>query len=236
MVLSSPLSLDAIKLELARPASSLGAERLQLLAESLEPLCDDERIATSPLLDGWWKLLHASSAPRWWGDSTEIYHAIESPQPEWLLDADHPTSAGMPGLLYTFPRAPWRGIGSQWDDCGGRGAYVQRARQPLGERERRAVYSCLGGEEWESQWVSQRRLVLGLPAWRRRLPPADVDADHAIRPTYVDGAHLVLRAPAVASGALELRPPRLYLLRRCRNRLEQASEFSGLTDGWEFER
>ena len=36
--------------------------------------------------------------------------------------------------------------------------------------------------------------------------------------------------------ALELRPPRLYLLRRCRNRLEQASEFSGLTDGWEFER
>ena len=48
--------------------------------------------------------------------------------------------------------------------------------------------------------------------------------------------HLVLRAPAVASGALELRPPRLYLLRRCRNRLEQASEFSGLTDGWEFER
>ena len=38
--------------------------------------------------------------------------------------------------------------------------------------------------------------------------------------------------------ALELRAPaaRLYLLRRCRNRLEQASEFSGLTDGWEFER
>ena len=36
--------------------------------------------------------------------------------------------------------------------------------------------------------------------------------------------------------ALELRSPRLYLLRRCRNRLEQASEFSGLTDGWEIER
>ncbi len=51
MVLSAPLSLDAIKLELARP-TSLSTERLQLLAESLEPLCDDERVATSPLLDG----------------------------------------------------------------------------------------------------------------------------------------------------------------------------------------
>ena len=60
------MGVKAIKLELARP-SSLSTERLQLLAESLEPLCDDERVATSPLLDGWWKLLHASSAPRWWG-------------------------------------------------------------------------------------------------------------------------------------------------------------------------
>ena len=55
--------------------------------------------------------------------------------------------------------------------------------------------------------------------WRWRVQaPASIDFDHDVRPTYVDGDACVLRAPAVLAGDRELRPERVYLLRRIRNR------------------
>ena len=42
-----------------------------------------------------------------------------------------------------------------------------------------------------------------------------------VRPTFVDGELCILRAPAVHAGPQTLRPERVYLLRRMKNRLDQ---------------
>ena len=60
-----------------------------------------------------------------------------------------------------------------------------------------------------------------------------------MRPVYIDGELMVLRAPAVLAADVELRAERLYLLRRMRNRLWQDGSFKGLSDkpllGFELE-
>ena len=66
-------------------------------------------------------------------------------------------------------------------------------------------------------------------------PAASIDLDHALRPTYVDGDWMVLRAPAVSAGRLELREGRVYVLTRRRNRLWQDDSFYGLSDRMNFE-
>jgi hypothetical protein len=70
--------------------------------------------------------------------------------------------------------------------------------------------------------VSKARLLFGIPIWRRQLDGRDsVDLDHAVRPTFVDGNLCVMRAPPVRAGDCELRPERVYILQRMRNRLWQ---------------
>ena len=69
--------------------------------------------------------------------------------------------------------------------------------------------------------------------WKRSVAaPAltSIDFDHAVRPTFVDGEVCILRAPAVLAGDSELRPERVYLLKRMRNRLWQDGSFVGLSD------
>ena len=74
--------------------------------------------------------------------------------------------------------------------------------------------------------MSQARLLLGIPIWRRRLvTPVTLDLDYGIRPTFVDGELCVLRAPAITAGDDELRAGRVYLLKRMRNRLWQDDSF-----------
>ena len=131
------------------------------LVESLELLNPTERCATSPLLDGFWDTLYASK-PAAWTRGGRLRHVIES----WS-EGDAPgmgmsSSPGMPGLL-SGPR------GTAWTDVAeGRGAYVQRARLRFGfSRELRATYNWLGGDAWEVRHVSQARLLLGIPLWRR---------------------------------------------------------------------
>ena len=135
-------------------------EGLRTLVDSLERLNPTERCATSPLLDGYWETLYAST-PAAWTRGRRLRHVIES----WS-EGDAPgmgidSSPGVPGLR-DGPR------GTAWTDVAqGRGAYVQRARLRFGlSRELRATYNWLGGEAWEVQHVSQARLLLGLPLWR----------------------------------------------------------------------
>ena len=61
-----------------------------------------------------------------------------------------------------------------------------------------------------------------------------------MRPTFVDGELCILRAPAVYAGPQPLRPERVYLLRRMKNRLDQGDgSVKGLSDrpvmGFELE-
>ena len=201
------------------------SEGLAALVRTLEVLNPTERCATSPLLDGFWETLYASTPARWTRGG-RLRHVIES----W----SEGTSPGMPGLL-AGPR------GNQWDDVSqGRGAYVQRARLRFGSSELRATFTWLGGEAWEVKYVSQARLLLGIPVWRRRVRDgASIDLDLAVRPTFVDGELCILRAPAVTAGDHQLRPERVYLLRRMKNRLWQDGTFKGLSDqpvlGFELE-
>ena len=148
------------------------------LVESLELLNPTERCATSPLLDGFWDTLYASK-PAAWTRGGRLRHVIES----WS-EGDAPgmgmsSSPGMPGLL-SGPR------GTAWTDVAeGRGAYVQRARLRFGfSRELRATYNWLGGDAWEVRHVSQARLLLGIPLWRRTVRDgASVDLDPNTSPS-----------------------------------------------------
>ena len=137
---------------------------LRELVEALELLNPTERCACSPLLDGFWETLYAST-PAQWTRGGRLRHVIES-----YSEGDSP---GMPGIL--------SGIrGNRWTDVAdGRGAYVQRARLRLGfSRELRATFNWLGGDAWEVLHVSQARLFLGMPLWRRRVRDgASVDLD-----------------------------------------------------------
>lgn len=229
---------------------------IERLVMALEPLCDVDRIGCTPLLDGFWQHVWASSPPRW-AQSGAMRHAIESAAPPDFVPTSTATSGGLmqddrcdgeggvegvaspadsPGLpgLRAGPR------GALWDDVSqGRGAYVQRARLgPLRSRELRATYTWLGGDAWDLEFVSRAVLLFGIiPIFRRRIkdPKDQADLDHALAPTFVDGEYLVLRSPAVvvAGVNVELRAPRVYLLRRQRNRLWQDNSFQGATDKWE---
>ena len=214
-------------------------DRLRLLAEALEPLCDVDRIGTSPLVDGYWDLVYASAPPRWWGRTKQVRHAIESAAPQAVLDGpangtsyQTTVSAGAPGLR-TGPR------GGEWQDvASGRGAYVQRCRRnPFITNEVRATYTWLGGESWDLSFVSKKWLLFGcIPVWRSRGDSFGMsyDLDYGLRPTYVDGDYLILRTPAVTAGDdFCLRGDRVYMLQRVRNRLWQDNEFMGLSDRWE---
>lgn len=175
-------------------------------------------VATSPLIEGYWDTIFTSAAPHW-SRGGHVRHVIE-----WWSASD--VGPGAPGLL-TGPR------GGRWDDVAdGRGAYVQRSRVAIGSREVRATYTWLGGEAWDLTYVSSARLLFGVPLWRRTLTsaPPSTDLDHSIRPTFVDGDFLVLRAPAVLAGDRELRAARVWLLKRRRNRLWQDGSFQGLSD------
>ena len=151
---------------------------LRALVESLELLNPTERCATSPLLDGFWETLYASK-PAAWTRGGRLRHVIES----WS-EGDAPgmgmsSSPGMPGLL-SGPR------GTAWTDVAeGRGAYVQRARLRFGfSRELRATYNWLGGDAWEVRHVSQARLLLGIPLWRRTVRDGvSVDLDPNTSPS-----------------------------------------------------
>jgi len=188
------------------------------LVEGLEALNPTERTATSVLLDGYWETIYANSPARWHG-SGRVRHVIESWSPASNL------GPGAPGIL-AGPR------GNRWADVAeGRGAYVQRARHRFGSSEVRAAYTWLGGEAWDLEYVSRARLLFGVPVWKREVRGDDtIDLDHALRPTFVDGELLVLRAPAVRAGDQQLRPERVYLLRRMKNRLWQDGSFMGLSD------
>tara|TARA_B110001452_G_scaffold144335_1_gene120037 strand:- start:912 stop:1619 length:708 start_codon:yes stop_codon:yes gene_type:complete len=190
---------------------------LRKLVDELEPLNPTERCATSPLLEGYWETIYAS-APADWSRGGRVRHAIEA----WSQYNDSPGATG----ILAGPR------GNSWTDVAdGRGAYVQRARRRFGSSEVRATYTWLGGEAWDVEYVSRARLLFGVPVWRWPVrAPASVDFDHEVRPTYVDGDACVLRAPAVFAGNRELRPERVYLLRRMKNRLWQDGSFTGLTD------
>lgn len=137
-----------------------------------------------------------------------------------------------PGLLQ-------RPDGSLWADVRrGHGAYVQRSKHRFGTDELRARYTWLGGDEWALEFISRSRLLFGVRIWSRRIPSSAAeppDLDHALRPTFVDGEWLVLRAPPVFAGESELRAERVYLLRRLRNRMWQDSTFKGLSDSGVFE-
>ena len=190
-------------------------ERVAAL-EALNPI---ERCATSPLLDGHWATVVASPAASWARGSTRIMHVIESWSPPRGL------GPGAPGVLASPSGALWADVAE------GRGAYVQRARLRFGSCELRATYRWLGGENWDVEYVSRARLLLGLPLWKRRVEAWNCDLDHAVRPTFVDGDCCILRAPAVTAGAdVELRPERVWMLRRLKNRLWQDSTFVGLSD------
>ena len=217
------------------------ASRLRFLAEALEPLCEIDRLGTSPLVDGYWELFYADSPPAWWGRHGRVRHAIESAAPTQRPTGDDDvapadsvsgTSPGAPGLR-TGPR------GGEWNDVSeGRGAYVQRCRRNLFlTTELRATYTWLGGEAWELTFVSRKQLLFGaLPVWRSRSSTLQLssDLDHALRPTFVDGDYLILRTPAVtAGGDVVLRSKRMYMLRRLRNRLWQDNDFVGMSDRWE---
>ena len=206
------------------------AEELARVVSELEPLCEVQRCATSPLLDGRWETVFASDRPRW-AQRRRMLHVIEH---DWLRAGDTwdearglTQSPGSPGVL-SGPR------GQPWDDVsGGRGAYVQRVRSFVGTAELRARYTWLGGDGWNLEFVSRAWLLCGIPLWRRgvRAPQSDADLDHGARPTYVCGEFLVMRSPAVRAGDVELRPGRLYLLRRLKNHLWQGDEdFKGLSD------
>ena len=191
---------------------------LPRLIKKLEVLNPTERCATSPLLDGHWETLF-TSIPAAWTRGGRLQHIIES----WCTAEQ--LGPGAPGIL----AGP---AGNRWDDVAdGRGAYVQRARRRFGSREVRATYTWIGGDTWNVQFVSEARLIFGIPVWRRHVrAPLNTDFDYAIRPTFLDGELCVLRAPAVLVDDIELRGERLYLLRRKRNRLWQDGTFQGLTD------
>jgi hypothetical protein len=224
--------LRDIDTELAQSAAAdtldeaaVNQERMDGLIAELEPLCEDPRCATSPLLDGYWDLVYATSLPRW----APLVHVIESHVTDALKGG-----GGAPGIR----SAP---LGRLWEDVReGHGAYVQRSMGGLfGTREVRARYTWLGGGAWDVDYISEARLLFGVPLWRRRIRAEDTDLDHEIRPTYVDGDYLVLRSPAVTCGTNEMRPARTYLLSRRRHRLWQADEFSnefvGMSDRAGFE-
>lgn len=204
-----------------RAALAIGdSGTLAELLPELEALNPTERCATSPLIEGYWETLY-TSPPAEWTRGGRLRHVIEydySPQGS--------LGPGAPGIL-AGPR------GNRWEDVSnGRGAYVQRAKLRFGSREVRSTYTWLGGEAWALEVVSRARLLFGIPIWRRRVGNAvTIDVDHAVRPTYVDGELCVLRSPAVTAGDCELRPERIYLLRRMRNRLWQGDgSFRGLSD------
>lgn len=210
---------EAVKAAIGVAADALprDAAGLHRLTEELEPLNPTERCATSPLLDGYWEQLHCSE-PAAWARGGRVLHAVES----WSAA----NSPGAPWLLYGPGFRRWGDVSD------GRGAYVQRVRRRFGSSEVRATFTWLGGDDWDLAYVSRSRLLLGVPLWRRAIKtPLDVDLDHALRPTFVDGDLCILRAPAVRAGPCELRGERTYLLRRMRNRLWQMDgTFKGLSD------
>ena len=199
----------------------------------------DHRVATSPLLDGYWDVVYASEYPQWTQGARMVTHAIETANAMPGSSASPSTSGlhfspGLPGLR----NGPL--LGNVWADvAGGRCAYVQRAKRCYGalRAERRGTFTWLGGDDWDLEWVSGSWLLFGVPVWqwRIRAPRLPLDLDHGLRPTYVDGQYLVLRSPAVVAGERILRPPRVYLLARQRNRLWQDPTFVGLSDIMGFE-
>ena len=58
----------------------------------------------------------------------------------------------------------------------------------------------LGGDAWSIDYERFVLSLLGMPVWRRRVRRRAADLDWGIRPTFLDGELLVLRAPAVAAG------------------------------------
>jgi hypothetical protein len=189
------------------------------LIQQLERLNPTERCATSVLLDGYWETVYTHPEAAWMRASSGITHIIES----WSPSTDRP-GPGATGLL----RGP---TGQAWPDVrDGRGAYVQRARGRLGTREVRATYTWLGGDAWDLNYISRARLFLGVPVWRRQVAGFDVDLDHEIGPTFVDGDTAVLRSPSVRVGDSEVRAARVWVLRRLRHRLWQDDSFRGISD------
>ena len=213
---------ENIKLAIKAAHVAGDSKGLLQLAVALEKLNPSDRPATSPLLDGYWETIF-SSAPARWSGGGRLRHIIE-----WAPYSESPYTSqgpGAPGILEDIR-------GNRWDDVAdGRGAYVQRARRRFGSSEIRSTYTWLGGEAWDVRFVSQARLLFGIPIWRRQLGAPDrVDLDYAVRPTFVDGELCVLRSPAVCAGDAELRRERVYILKRMRNRLWQDGSFTGLSD------
>lgn len=214
---SDDAAIEEIKIAISEVRAAGDGEQLLALVGELEKLNPTERCATSALIDGFWETVFASSSTAW-SRGGRMRHVIES----WT---GGDTGPGAPGICADVRGARWADVAE------GRGAYVQRARLRFGTREVRATYSWLGGEAWDIEYVSQSRLLFGIPLWKRsvRTAEANIDLDHAIRPTYVDGDVCILRSPAVIAAERTLRAERVYLLKRMRNRLWQ-DPFEGLSD------
>ena len=233
--------IDLLIAEIGAAARAGDGSHVRELVDKLEPLCEVDRCATSPLLDGYWETIFASERPRWAHKGGRMRHAIESASIAPLSDEEEAPLVGS-SLDYSPGRTGLRSgpTGVLWEDSKGRGAYVQRSRKGLfGTREVRATYTWLGGYAWELEYVSKSWLWLGIP-WRRKkltreAAERDADLDHALRPTYVDGELLVLRAPAVNAGEVQLRAERLYVLERLRNRLWQDNSYVGVSERAGFE-
>ena len=228
-----------------RAGDSNGLGKLVLKLEQLNPT---ERCATSPLLDGHWETLYASR-PASWMRGGRVTHIIES-----YSSADSP---GAPGLLAGPTGTRWDDVAdgrgayvqrarlrfgsTEGEDEGAlntpqnrlNASHLTGVCKPFARvRAVRGTYTWLGGEAWDIRYVSRARLIFGIPVWKQSVasPSAIVDFDHAVRPTFVDGDVCILRAPAVLAGECELRPERVYLLKRMRDRLWQDGSFIGLSD------
>ena len=61
-------------------AARSNSAKIDTLVSALEPLCETDRCATSPLLDGYWDVIYASNVPQWAQQAYRkgrLQHAIE---------------------------------------------------------------------------------------------------------------------------------------------------------------
>ena len=149
-----------------------------------------ERPATSPLLDGLWRVTWAKNVPPVWATNLPFYN---DPQSQLLLELDL-SEPGRPGL------------------------YRQRIRIGILCADVEGQCSALGGNDLSIQFRRGVRVsISGLPVFRMGLDSLSSDLDHDLRVTYLDGTMLIMRAAQVTVGSRVLRPARMYVLERQRH-------------------